>query len=371
MRIKPINAVKPGDMLGRTLYSFQGRALLNKGAVLNDTIINRIRAHGYVSIYIKDEFENDLDDIVKPEIRQKVVNVLRDSFQDFDKYIKYMNSNIKVTPALLAKIRNEFAESVETAASDLVDEVLKNKQVTINIVDIKSMDSYTYQHSVNVCVLAIAVGVELGLNQYQLNDLAVGALIHDIGKTVIPMDILMKPDKLTEDEFEMIKEHSALGYEYLKQNIMICGLAKQIVYQHHERVDGKGYPRGIAGDRIHKYSKIVAICDVYDALTSDRVYKTASSPGFALEYIMSNAGTQFDCDIAKAFFKRIIPYPVGSHVLLSNGEIAIVESLNRFLALRPIVKSLKSGEKIDLEKVNNVVIERLATNQFDSVEKAE
>ncbi len=367
MRIKPINAVTPGDILGRTLYNSQGTALLHKGSVLNDTVIKRVRDHGYVSIYVKDEFENDLEDLVKPEIRQKAVNILRDSFRDFDKYIKYMNSNIKVTPTLLAKMRNEFAEGVEAAAEELVSEVLRNKEVTINIVDIKCMDSYTYQHSVNVCILALAVGIEMELNQYQLTDLAVGALLHDIGKTVIPMEILMKEGKLTDDEYEMIKEHSALGYEYLKRNIMICGLAKQIVYQHHERIDGRGYPRGLVGDQIHKYAKIVSVCDVYDALTSDRVYKAANSPGFALEYIMANAGTQFDHEIAKMFFKRIIPYPVGSYVLLSNGEVAIVEELNRFLALRPVVKCLRTEEVIDLEKINNVVIERLASSQFDTL----
>lgn len=357
MRVKPINSVKPGDLLGRTLYNKQGRAMLHKGAVLNGAIIKRIREHGYLSLYVQDEFNNDLDEIVRPEIRQKTINVLRESFESFDKYVKYVNSNIHVDKKIMARLRNEFAENVDNIARELVDEVLNNNDVSINIIDIKSMDNYTYQHSVNVCILSVALGIEMGLNKYQLNDLAVGALLHDIGKTLIPIEILMKPGKLTEDEFKQIQDHPRIGYDYLKRNILVCQLSKLIVCQHHERLDGTGYPQGLKGHEIHRYSKAVAICDVYDALTSDRVYKKADSPGFALEYIMSNSETQYDKELCKLFFKRVIPYPVGTRVILSTGEIAVVEELNRFLALRPIVRVLEKDVVYDLEKVNNIVIQ--------------
>lgn len=366
MRIKPINSVKPGDCLGRTLYNAQGKAMLHAGAVLNAVIIQRIRDHGYLSLYVQDEFNNDLEDVVRPEIRQKAINVIRESFDSFEKYVKYINSGIKVNKKLMAKLRNEFAEKVDLIGKDLVDEVLSNRDVSINIVDIKSMDSYTYQHSVNVCVLSVALGIEMGLNKYQLNDLAVGALLHDIGKTFIPMEVLMKPGRLTDEEFEQIRSHSQLGYDYLKKNIMLCGLSKIIVHQHHERLDGTGYPRKLKDDQIHRYAKAVAICDVYDALTSDRVYKKADSPGFALEYIMSNAGIQFDKELCKLFFKRIIPYPVGTLVQLSTGEMAIVERLNRFLALRPVVRVIDTGVVYDLEKVRNIVIKGPNSGEFSN-----
>jgi HD-GYP domain-containing protein (c-di-GMP phosphodiesterase class II) len=224
------------------------------------------------------------------------------------------------------------------------------------------MDNYTYAHSVNVAVISIILGISLNLSKQKLTYLCIGALVHDIGKSFIPKEILQKPGKLTPEEFEIIKCHSRYGYDFLKNYVDLSSYIKLIVLQHHERFDGLGYPNSIIGNKINYLARIVSIADVYDALTSDRPYKRAMCPSDALEYLMSNAGTLFDYDIINIFCKIVIPFPQGTIVSLSNGDIGIVEETFPNFPLRPIVKILKSkrlneiGCKINLIDTLSIVI---------------
>ncbi|NFG63514.1 HD-GYP domain-containing protein, partial [Clostridium botulinum] len=172
-----------------------------------------------------------------------------------------------------------------------------------------------------------------------------GALRHDRGKTFIDKDILLKPGKLTPEEFDVIKKHPERGYNFLSNLYNINSNSKLIILQHHERVDGLGYPFGLSENKINYMAKIVSIADVYDALTSDRPYKRAMYPGDALEYIMSNSGTFFDYEMVKVFSRVIIPFPNGTIVCLSNGDVGIVEETFPNYPLRPQIKILKSDNK--------------------------
>jgi HD-GYP domain-containing protein (c-di-GMP phosphodiesterase class II) len=217
------------------------------------------------------------------------------------------------------------------------------------------MDNYTYQHSVNVAVLSLVLGVQLQLNQHELYTLCMGALIHDIGKVLIPKDIILKPGPLTEEEFKTIKEHTTKGYDYLRGCLEISAPSRIVALQHHEKVNGNGYPDNIKNKSINRFARIVAIADVYDALTSDRPYRKAMSPSDAVEYIFAHGDTQFDYEMVKAFSKAVVPYPPGTLVKLSTGDIGVVTTILPNFALRPQVKILKKGSRRNSQEIGVTV----------------
>lgn len=345
MRLIPIGAVREDSELAKTLYDSNGRVLLSKGVILGKKLIKRIKATGIMSIYINDEYsQNEIEEVIKPQLRQKAIQNVKDSFGKVEYISDMENSNKKK----VAKMKNEYAENINNLVNDLVDEIFYQKDIMVKIVDIKSMDNYTYEHCVNVAVLSLITGIEMKLNKEKLTHLAAGAILHDLGKTFVPEDILSKKGKLDNKEFEIMKNHSKQGYEFLKENMFISSLSRIISLQHHERVDGTGYPLGLKDKTINDFAKIVAIADVYDALTSDRPYRGAMSPSEAVEYIMGASGTHFDYEVAKAFVKRIVPYPEGTLVKLSNGDIGVVEETNELFILRPKIHIIKrDGRKVE------------------------
>lgn len=364
MRFIPINAVKEGSYLGKTIYDNDGVILLKEGVILTANIIQRIKNVGIYSLYISDEYsEIEIEDTIKPEIRQKAVVTIKKAFDNFHQYNKHLNNpSMSLKQKSILKSRESYIKSISNISKEIVNELLSKKDLLINLVDIKSMDNYTYQHCVNVAVLSLILGIELQLNKFELYDLCIGAMLHDIGKMLIPSEIIKKDSNLTIEEFNMIKEHPLRGYEYLKGSFDISAPARAIILQHHEKYNGEGYPNGLKKNEISKLSRIVALADVYDALTSDRPYRKALCPNEAMEYIMGSGGTHFDYSIVKAFASRIIPYPEGTLVKLSNNDIGVVESLNIDYPLRPKLKIVSSdhisrkGIEVDLLLQKNIVI---------------
>jgi HD-GYP domain-containing protein (c-di-GMP phosphodiesterase class II) len=206
------------------------------------------------------------------------------------------------------------------------------------MIDLRAYDDYTFYHSVNVGVLSVTVGAALGLNKKQLHNLCLAALLHDIGKVFIPKEIVNKPEKLTDEEFKIIKTHSIKGYEYIREKFDIPVSSYIGVLQHHERYDGTGYPFSIEGNKISMFGKIIAASDVYDALVSSRPYRKAVLPSEAMEYIMGGSGSYFDALIVNTFTQRIAPYPVGTCVLMSDGRCGIVVENYYNCCLRPKIK---------------------------------
>ena len=228
---------------------------------------------------------------------------------------------------------------------------MHNRNAMVNVVDIRTYDDYTFSHSLNVAVLSCVLGTVLGLSYHSLNTLTMGALMHDIGKVFIDKRIINKPGKLTSEELEQAHRHSLLGYNYLCANRSIPEEARLVALAHHEQFGGGGYPSGLSGTQIHQFSRIVCIADVYDALVSDRPYRRAMLPSDAVEYIMSGYNTMFDPDIVSAFTKRIAPYPVGTCVKLSSGEVGVVVNNFETNCLRPRVRIIKENKPTD-EYVN-------------------
>ena len=355
MRLIPIECIRENSLLGKDIYSCDGRCLLRSGTVLTDDILIKIKEFKIFSLYIIDEYSSgEIEDIIKPELRQKSISILKETFSDIERIAsvhKFEKRNIEQ----YTNCEQKYFNSINKIAEDILENVLSNENVLLSLVDIKSMDNYTYAHCVNVAIISIVLGISLNLPKEKLTYLCIGALIHDIGKSFIPKEVLQKPGKLTPEEFEIIKRHSRYGYDFLRWSINLSSHIKLIVLQHHERFDGLGYPNSVIGTKINYLARIVSIADVYDALTSDRPYKRAMCPSDALEYLMSNSGTLFDYEMINIFCRIVIPFPQGTIVSLSNGDIGVVERTLPNFPLRPIVKIVKSNCQNKIGSIINLI----------------
>ncbi len=241
------------------------------------------------------------------------------------------------------------AREVTNTVENLVDQILNEQETILGLSKLQDYDDYTYTHSLNVCIFCLAVGRALGYSKEKLANLGVGALIHDFGKMLVPIKILNKPGRLTPDEFKIMKEHVVRGVTYIKQLSGIPPEAIQVALQHHERFSGKGYPQGLKGNEISEFGKIASVVDVYDAITSDRVYHRGMIPNKALQKIFEWRYHDFDAELVEMFIKIVGIYPLGSLVRLSDGNIAMVIEGNPHNSVRPKVLILfdSSGKPMD------------------------
>lgn len=321
MRYINIDQAEPGMIVGKSIYNEKGDILVNYRVSLNDKLISRMREKGLSGFYIEDSLSEDIE----------IENLISDNLE-------------RKAAQALHKMDIDAALDV---ASDITEELSVNGEININLVSLRTKSDYTYKHSINVAILSVLIGMGMGMKKPMLKELAASGLLHDIGKIAIPPEILDKPGPLTEEEFEMIKKHSELGYEKLKDNISISSKTKMGVYMHHENINGTGYPLGLEEDQIYTFAKIIHVADVYDAITSKRVYKRAQSPNEAVDFLTKNAGTMFQPECVQAFITYIPVYPKGRNVMLSDGTVAVVVENRQQNTLNPIVRRM-DGTTIDL-----------------------
>lgn len=237
---------------------------------------------------------------------------------------------------------------------DLTQSVLRNPHALINVARLKNKDDYTYMHSVAVSALMVALGRQLGLQGDELTTVGLAGMLHDLGKAVMPLHVLNKPGRLTEEEFVLMRAHPERGHEMLVEGGAVEGVVLDVCLYHHEKVDGSGYPRGLRGEQLSLFAKMGAVCDVYDAVTSVRPYKEAWDPGEALRRMAQWKG-HFDATVLQCFVKAVGIYPVGSLVRLHSGKLAVVVAQNPDSLLTPVVKtffSIKSNLRIEPQEVN-------------------
>jgi len=241
--------------------------------------------------------------------------------------------------------------AVKNVVGELVTHITTNPDTMVWLSNLKDKDEYTAIHSVNVCILSLTYGRTLGLSEAELNTLGLGALLLDIGKSKVPAHILQKTDTLSASEYSLMKAHAYLGYETLQGDKKIPKEALDIILNHHERLNGKGYPNGLRGAQISKLTRIVSIADIFDAMTSDRCYKDALQAQHALNEIYNMSPHELDQDLVESFIQCIGIYPVGSIVTLNTGHTGVVVKLNDDNRLKPIIGLVLNRKKEPYEVI--------------------
>lgn len=229
-------------------------------------------------------------------------------------------------------------EKLEPLVEEISCSVQRNPGALISLARLKTQDDYTFMHSVAVCGLMIALGRQLGLDQHQIRDAGMAGLIHDLGKAMVPLEILNKPGKLTDEEFNLVKAHPRHGYDMLVEGAGVGEVSLDVCLHHHEKVDGSGYPDRLNSETISLFAKMGAVCDVYDAITSDRPYKAGWDPAVSIRKMNEWSKGHFDLRVFQAFVKSVGIYPISSLVRLESGMLGVIVEISADSLLTPCVK---------------------------------
>jgi len=251
----------------------------------------------------------------------------------------------KLVKNIMTDVRLGKTISTEPARAivrDMTESIFRNSDALLSLARLKRYDEYTFNHSINVCTICLAVAKDLNYSRGKMELLGNGAILHDIGKMTIPGSILNKPGKLTPEEFEVMKTHTTAGAEILRREGRLPEESILVAEQHHERYDGSGYNAGLTWEEISEFAQIAAIVDTYDALSSDRVYKKAMLPDESIKLIYSTRNKAFSSDLLTKVIQVLGIYPAGSIVELSNGEVGIIISVNKRALLQPTISTLFS-----------------------------
>lgn len=353
VRSIPIDSLKPGMRPGKTIITLQGEIIVRKGDPLNENIISRI----------KEYFESCKDAALKTAEETAFFAIDGISHYMPPKLSKYVDKtaiSIETHQQAISAVSEMTKQvssggkidmkSVEKVTSDILDNILGDDEAALNLLNIQDFDDYTYTHSVNVAAISLLIGSKMGLSKKDILTLGQGALMHDLGKIKTPLSILNKAGKLTDEEFIIMKKHAIQTHEILTDN---HGMSAEIINaagQHHEKFDGGGYPFGYEGENINYLARIISIADVYDALTTSRVYRKAMLPAEAVKIIIAGSGTHFDSIIISTFLKTISMYPVGTYVRLNTGEVAVVRKVEPGNLIMPEVMVISGADKKKLQE---------------------
>lgn len=400
MRVIKLNDIKRGMVLASPIMLGEGDVeLLSKGVVITQRHIKLMNRLGIKEINVADGDEI-LDDapLTNAEQAQIIKRSADTAGEEFDE-VKYKNSlddsdlkaeeiepvltNIVNANMIVHVLTGEGNIPIDEKHKDLVEntvrafdklktsndldlesikkdveralpDMIRNDDVLMRLSQLKHSDNYTFDHSLRVSILATMIGKWLGYTNDQLSELAQAALLFDIGKLKIPDFVLSKPNKTKEEEFDIVKKHAQFGYSILLRTPGVTNNIKYSALQHHERIDGSGYPLRLKAGQIHEFAKIIMVCDIFDAMTSERPYKNRVSPFVAAEYIQWNAGNTLDSKICYIFLRNLAVFFAGKEVLLNTNEKGTIIYVDVNFPTRPVVKV---GEKfLDLVKEKQIKI---------------
>ena len=340
--------LKPGMRVDHPVVDRLGRILVARGATLDEYIIEAMLKMGIMSVYIQEITDDDENQPISPAAQKNIerlrtddrakVNLSASVRERVAEGIQYVYNNTD-DPALV--------QTTASIADSLMSAIQENDAMAIDISALKTSDEYTFKHSVDVATISMIVAKKMGMSDTEIHEIGVTGLLHDVGKTKIPPEILNKPARLDDAEFEIMRQHSVYSYRIIQDNTDLPNEVKLGVLQHHEKINGAGYPMSVPGAKITPYAKVIAVADIYDALVTERPYKSAFSQREAVEMIMSMT-QELDLFAMESFLQSMILYPVDSIVELSNGEKAKVVKNSPYYILRPTVVGLTSGRVYDL-----------------------
>jgi len=355
-----IDRVQTGMMLVEPVFvtNSNGKKLMiaSENSTITDRVLDLLHRYDVktvaVLLNIKPKVMPKRDDteelarvkpLIAPNLREKVV-------QHIEKIFGILTSD----PSQEANMTTAYKslENFDKIVGVMTSQMLMDNRAAVHIFDVKSYDEYTFHHSLSVGVLAVSIGQQLGLDPARIANLGRCAILHDIGKLLIPKRILNKAGKLTNEEFEIMKKHSEFGAQTLKEHSYGNVELWNGVMLHHEKINGKGYPRNLRNNNIPLFSRIISIADIYDAVTSYRPYRAPMTPSDAYELIMSEASQSLDFELVEAFFKRLTLYPLNLTVALSDNRVGLVVENNN--SLRPVVRLKDTDELLDLASPKNL-----------------
>jgi len=341
---------RAGEKLAKPIWTENGSVLLGNGIELNDRFIERLKVMGVDYVYVEDGRTLDIipEDLLRDETRKKSVEAVHRTMTTL------MNEGLGTRNVAL----QNWGASFRSVFTSIMTELPNRGDVAVNLVNMHVKDGYLFHHAVNVAVLAGVLGLAKGYDANRMLDLGVGALLFDVGMTVFPDKLWQQSAELTDEQRGRLQKHTEEGYHMLRRQFDVS------VVSAHERYDGTGYPRGLKGEEIHEFAQIVAIADVYDALTSPRPYRKRYSTNEAIEFLYANGNRWFNYELVKLFCKFIAVYPISTSVRLNTGQTAVVAHIDPAMSNRPVVRIMQEADgsnpaidyEIDLRKHLNVTI---------------
>lgn len=339
----PIMYCQENQVLADNVFDDEGVLIAIKNTILTDYVIEKIKLFNVDNVWIYDGVEIiDEEDSYEASV---------DSFTG-----EYLRDTLLVKKAIMGLSKGEKLdmEIIKNISYSLYQETMDSYASVRYISRLKDYNEYTYYHSVNVAVYTILIGRWMGFSERYIKELTTAAVLHDIGKSRIPNEILNKDEKLTKEECEIVKEHPMKGYLMVKDDDSISENIKNTILMHHERLDGSGYPQGLKDNEINYFAKIIAVADYYDALTSNRPYRDKVSPFQAIETFIKTGMESYDLGISMTFFKNIVNCYIGEKARLDDGRIGKVLYVPPYDLVHPLIEI--DGEIYDLSRHNEIEI---------------
>jgi HD-GYP domain-containing protein (c-di-GMP phosphodiesterase class II) len=365
MRLFPLSMAQPGMRLGKPIISEEGQTLIGYNVELSQLLIDKLIKLGFQQIYILDKRTDDI--YIEDSLREETRNVIRNYLVRTFQLLQSSKSLTVGDRSLLSKNANHcmglLRDDLKTQirpSNDTIMLMVMNRS-TFSIVE------HFFQNALNVSVYATRIGMIEGYSAVDLEALGMGAMFHDIGNTQVPQALLTKNKSLTQLEFEEVQKHTEHGFKLLREIPGIPILSAHCALQHHEKVNGTGYPSGLSGTSVHPFAQWVGLLDAYDAMTNPRPYRASLPPDHALENLFTGAGTLYDKSKVEFFRNKVAIYPVGLSVRLSTGQSGIVSKINPSFKQRPVVRiltneqgeNLRHPEEIDLSRHLHIMIYRI------------
>jgi putative nucleotidyltransferase with HDIG domain len=339
--VSPYDLV-PNMKIAETILNDYGSVVIMENTVLDEYIIKKLQNQNLSKIKVFEEKTN------KSIIKTK--EFFQQNYNEGIYEVKEIISELIIDKDVKTEKVKKVVDSVINMADEKMDLIRSMNQI-------RSSDEYLYTHSMNVAMLSMLIGKWLKYEDKKLQALVQAALLHDIGKIKVPLEILNKPGKLTDAEYEEMKKHSEYGYRMLEEKGNISMDICLAVLMHHEREDGSGYPIGAKSNRIHDFAKIIAVADIYDAMTSERVYKERESPFEVFELMEEKTIGQLSVEVVLTFLNNIASYYIGDLVMLDNGEVGEIVHINPRQVSKPIIKVKEKYLDLTVEK--NIKIKHL------------
>jgi HD-GYP domain-containing protein (c-di-GMP phosphodiesterase class II) len=359
MKEIPISELKPGNRFDKDLYLEDDNIFSPAGFPIKEKDIERLKKWGVDFVFTDGErmsSDEVLSESLTSERDRELFAIYSRAVEDLEKVFIKIQGNQRVPLDEIDLIAMTIFDAVRDEPSTMVSFTLDNS------VDTKALS----QSSINCMIYSILIGINMKIPSHRLIHLALGALLHDVGMKKVPEKVIGKSGNLHDDEKKLIQTHTVLGYTLITRDLKYPDEIGQIALQHHERWDGKGYPRGLSGKNIALPARIVSVADAFEAMVSERPYRNSMIGYTAMRQLLNDNSRRFDSDILKIFIKSMGIYPLGSLVLLNNSAIAKVEEIHPEAPLRPGVrvvvdengKKLNNGRVIDLINVKELFIAR-------------